>query len=106
MINHKILGLLGLTRKAGKIVFGTEMVIDAIKKDRVKLLLVATDAAERTKKNFEMIAIEKKIPIRVIESIEEISKAIGQQNKAILGITDINFSKEMIKCIDGGDSIG
>lgn len=106
MTNHKILGLLGLARKAGKVVFGAEMVTDAIKRGRVKLLVVAIDASERTKKNFEMLALEKNIPMREIVSIEDISKAIGQQNKAILGITDINFAKEMIKDIDGGDIIG
>ena len=106
MINHKIGGLLGLARRAGKVAFGTEMVAGLIEKRKVKLLILATDASERTKRHWKQMAKEKQIPIREIETIEEISRAIGQNNKAILGITDINFSKEMIKSIDGGDSIG
>lgn len=106
MTNRKILGLLGLARRAGKVAFGTEMVTGLIEKKKVKLLIIATDASERTKKNFRQLAEEKQIPIREIETIEEISRAIGQTNKAVLGITDTNFSKEMIKSIDGGDIIG
>ena len=39
-------------------------------------------------------------------SIEEISKTIGQCNKAIIGIKDTNFSNEIMKIINGGEAIG
>ena len=38
--------------------------------------------------------------------IKELSKAIGKQNKAVIGITDVNFSNEMLKIINGGEVIG
>ena len=41
-----------------------------------------------------------------ILNIDEISKAIGQSNKAVVGIKDINFSKEIVKIINGGEAIG
>ena len=47
--------------------------------------------------------------IGVISSNEKnvrVVKSIGKKNKAIIGITDINFSKEIIKRFDGGDVIG
>ena len=54
MNNHKIEGLLGLCMKAGGVCFGTEACMEQIQKRKVKLVLVAEDAAQRTKKNFEM----------------------------------------------------
>ena len=47
--NKKICGLLGLAMRAGKIEFGTEACIQGIEKNKVKLIIIATDAAERTK---------------------------------------------------------
>ena len=44
---------------------------------------------------------------KVLENIiEELSKAIGKSNKAILGIEDINLSKEIQKINNGGEVIG
>ncbi|MFR2534296.1 MAG: L7Ae/L30e/S12e/Gadd45 family ribosomal protein [Clostridia bacterium] len=107
MINKKIGGLLGLARKAGKVVFGTEGTMEAIRRKQVKLIIVAQDAAPRTKKNFMQIAEQMQIPISIYGTIEELSNCIGQQNKAILGIKEIHFSEEIIKIMNnGGEMIG
>ncbi len=106
MINSKICGLLGLARRAGKLSFGTEACKQDIEKNKIKLIIIAKDSAERTKMNFKNICNEKKVPIFEILNIEEMSNAIGQSNKAVIGIKDINFSKEIIKIINGGEAIG
>lgn len=106
MINNKICGLLGLAMRAGKISFGTEACMQEIERNRIKLLIIATDASERTKMKFNSICSNKKIPILEILSIEEISNSIGKSNKAMVGIKDSNFSSEIIKIINGGEAIG
>lgn len=103
MINKdKILGLLGLSARAGKVIFGTDACIEYVNKNKIKLLLIAEDASDRTKLKFNEIAKDTQIPIYELGSIDEISKSIGKRNKAIIGITDINFSKEIIKRINRG----
>lgn len=104
--SKKIGGLLGLATRAGKTVFGTEACMQAIEKNKVKLIIIATDAAERTKMNFKSICTKKSIPIVEFLNIDDISQAIGKNNKAVVGIKDINFSNEMIKIINGGEAIG
>jgi len=106
METNKVFRLLGLATKAGKIAFGTESVIDTINKNKAKLVLVAEDAADRTKRNIIRISEENNVPVRVYGSIEILSKSIGKDNKAIVCIKDSNFSKEMLKVIDGGEVIG
>lgn len=106
LINSKICGLLGLARRAGKLSLGTEACKQDIEKNKIKLIIIAKDSAERTKMNFKNICKEKNIPIFEILNIEEISNSIGQNNKAIIGIKDINFSNEIIKIINGGEAIG
>ena len=46
------------------------------------------------------------IPIIIKGNIEELSKAIGKNNKAIIGVEDINIAKGIIKINDGGEVIG
>lgn len=95
----------GFVQELGKIVFGTDACIEFAGKNKIKLMLIAEDASDRTKLKFKQISEKMKIPIYEIATIDELSKSIGKKNKAIIGITDINFSKEIIKRIGGGDVI-
>ena len=106
MNNNQLLGLIGLAMKAGKICFGADSVEEEIKKRKVKLLIIATDASERTKNKFVQLAEKYEIPVITYEVIENLSKAIGKSNKAILGIKDINFAESIQKKYNGGDIIG
>lgn len=83
--------------------FGTDAVADAIDKKKVKLVIVACDASERTRNNFKFICDKNKIPIFEFEKIETLSKCIGKNNKAVIGIKEKNFSEQIIKNINGGD---
>ena len=71
-----------------------------------ELIIVAEDSADRTKLNFEKACSSKQIEFRIYLNIEEISSSIGKQNKAVVGINDINYSNEILKIIDGGEVIG
>lgn len=106
MEKNRYLGLLGIAAKAGKVVAGADACKEAIEKNKVKLLLVAGDASERTKRNFQMICERKKTPMVIIGEIEVLSKAIGKNNKAVIGIKDENLFKEIYKIINGGDASG
>ena len=103
---QKVCGMIGLATRAGKTTFGTEACMSGIEKKRTKLIIVAEDSADRTKLNFEKACSSKQIEFRIYLNIEEISSSIGKQNKAVVGINDINFSNEILKIIDGGEVIG
>ena len=96
MINNNILGLIGLAMKAGKVAFGADSVEESILKRKVKLVIVSKESSERTKSKFSKICEKYNIPIIIDGNIEEISKAIGKNNKAVIGIKDINFGKTRI----------
>ena len=106
MNNHKIEGLLGLCMKSGSLAFGTDACMDLIAKRKVKLILIAMDAAERTKKNFEIACQKNQIPICFYGNIDDLSRAIGKPNKAIFGIRNQSFAEEIQKNIHGGEVIG
>ena len=106
MINSKILGLIGLAARARKVCFGADSVEERTNKKRVRLLIVAEDASERTKDKFKKISEKEKVPIIIKGEIETLSKAIGKPNKAIIGIEDMNLSNEIQRINNGGEVIG
>ncbi len=107
MVNkQKVYGLLGLCTKAGKIAFGTESCIDIINRRKAKLVILAEDSAQRTIDSFTILCKEKNIEMKIFGNKEDISKAIGQVNKAIIAIKDKNFADAILKIINGGEIIG
>lgn len=106
MTNNKIYGLLGLSMKAGKLVFGTESCMDMMHKRKIKLLILAEDSSERTINNFKQKCMEYKVPYYIFGNKDEISKSIGKNNKTVLGIKDKNLAEAIKKILDGGDVIG
>ena len=104
MIN-KVYGLLGLGARAGKVVSGMDAVSDEIKRNKIKLLIIAKDTSEKTANNIKYLAQRKKVPILRIGIIKDNSKAIGKENRAVIGIKDINIS-ECIKKLCGGEAFG
>ena len=105
MTNKKILGMLGLASRARKITFGTDSTLAEMQKNKIKLVIVAEDASERTKNKFKENAKKFNVPIIICGSIEELSQAIGKQNKAIIGIKESNIATE-IERINRGDVNG
>lgn len=103
---NKIYGLLGLARRAGEVSFGTESCLQEINKKKAKLIIVAENSSNRTKKNFSELCEKENVKIRIFGTIEELSTCIGQVNKAVIVIKDENFAKEILKRIDGGEIIG
>ena len=82
--NQKICGLLGLATRAGKIVAGTDACLQEIEKHNVKLLILAVDSADRTKKVFNEKCKEFNITVYEGLTIDEISNSIGKPNKGII----------------------
>lgn len=104
--NAKLCGLIGLATKAGKIVAGTDACLEEMKKGKVNLIIIASDSSDRTKANFEKEAEKYHIAIYEVLSIEEMSKAMGKVNKAVIGIKDVGFSNKITSIINGGEEIG
>lgn len=92
--------------KAGKVCFGADSVEENIIKQKVKLLIISEESSERTKNKFVKLCEKNNIPVIIGGDIESLSKSIGKNNKAIIGIKDINFSNSIQRKYNGGDVIG
>lgn len=97
---NKIYNLIGLATRARKIVSGEEL-LDAIRKKKVSLVIVAEDASENTKKRYSDKCSFYEIDLIYVESSIRLNQAIGKSNRMALGITDEGFKKSIMTCLKG-----
>ncbi|AQS59338.1 L7Ae/L30e/S12e/Gadd45 family ribosomal protein [Desulforamulus ferrireducens] len=95
--------LLGLCQRAGKVASGDQAVRDNLHKGKVKLLLVATNTSERIKKDYLRMAEQKKIPVSLAFTKEELGQAMGKSPRAAVAILDDNFARGMAGLLEKGE---
>ena len=99
---QRILGFLGLCRKAGKLVLGFDMVVETMKKGTADSVLLSGDCSERTARNIKRIAEETGTEILILPlTIDEIGFAVAKR-AGVLAVCDSGFSKKIKELLDDG----
>lgn len=93
----KILNNLGLCQRAGGLQSGEENVLASIASSKIKYLFLAKNASSSTKKKIYDKASFYGIEIDESYTSEELSHAIGKENRMVLGITNEGFLKILKK---------
>ena len=91
---QQVLNLLGLAQRAGRLISGEELVVDAIRKGQVKLVFLAEDAAPNLGKNITDKSKTYQVEVVTAFSTLELSIAVGKSRK-VLAVTDAGFTKKM-----------
>lgn len=89
---NKFYGMLGIARKGGKIILGYDTTVSLIKGNiKDVLVIVASDASEKTKKN--IIFECNKYNREYIENGEKVvyGKILNKKEVSVLAVTDINI---------------
>lgn len=94
---NKILSLLGLAKKAGKVIVGTDAVISKLQGNDLHLIFVANDASIATIDKIEKKAFYYNVEIIKSFTSDELSDAIGSNNNKVLGIADNGFANAFLK---------
>ncbi len=97
---NKIVSMLGLCRKAGKLAYGSDMCEEKIKYHKISLLIVTEDASENTKERFKKLAQKNQIKLYIYGTMENLSRCIGKDNKVVYGIMDQNFAEKINKLFE------
>jgi len=95
----RLLSMMALARKAGKLVAGEESCEKAIRGGVAYLVHVAQDASANTQKKFRDKSNYYTVPIYDIFTKEEISRHIGLHNRATFVVTDENFARKIIDIV-------
>ena len=102
-MDTRILGSIGLCSKAGKLIFGVPMIIEAMQKGKkIYLVLEAGDTSDNTHKKItdkcSFYGVEK---IRLEVDGETLASAVGKSSSlAAVAITDEGFFKMIDKYFD------
>jgi len=88
-----------LLQELGKIVSGMDAVTEAVKKHKVKLVIIATDISEKSKENIKYVCTNNEVSTIELSNMEELGNIIGKKNRAIIGVTDKSFSERNIRKI-------
>ena len=97
--------MLGLASKAGKLFSGEDLVRNAIRHKKVRILIISQDASENTKKRFENTAEYYHVPMRIWGDKEQLGSSIGKSNRSVVGIGDQNFTKSIVKLLNAENPV-
>ncbi len=86
---NKFLSMLGISKKAGKLVAGYDPVEEAIIKKKIVIVILSNELSEKNGAKIKKSAEKNNIPVKEIPfSMEEIGWALGSKPTGILGISD------------------
>ncbi len=96
---QRMLGMLGLAMRAGKLVIGTELICRAMPRGEVRLVAVSSGASDATKKKiFTKSEFYGITAIEVDIDTERLGRILGKTYApAAVGVCDEGFSREIKK---------
>ncbi len=95
-MDKKIASLLSLCQRAGKILTGEDSCLKAIRSGEAQLILLSSDASDNTKKRFNDKTKFYNIKLLTVGTRQEMSKAIGKDNRVTLAVCDERFAAQII----------
>jgi len=98
--NGKIYTFLGLAQRAGKIVSGDDSTLLELKKNKVDLVIIASDASDNTKKTFIDKSTYRNIEYTIFSTKAELGHSIGKSPRAVIGIKDKNFASKIKEILE------
>ncbi|GGD68005.1 50S ribosomal protein L7ae [Paenibacillus nasutitermitis] len=96
---HKALSTLGMAMRAGKVISGDEIVLKAVRQGKAKLVIVAGDASENTKKKFQDKCGTYNVKLVEIFDRITLGESIGKPERVIIAVTEAGFSKIIIQSL-------
>lgn len=98
-MKNNYLNMVGLAYRARKLSLGEEVVKD-IKKQRAKLVLLASDTGPQTTKKITDKCKTYEIPLRIVDDKETLSNAIGKSERVAIAILDAGFAAKIKSLLD------
>ncbi len=89
---NKLERMVGLATRAGKVAFGSEMSVEAVRRGRAFVVLLANDASDRTKKLIRNKCASFGVRLLEYGSKSELGKITGKNNVSALAVLDREFA--------------
>ncbi len=99
---HKPDGMIGMSVKAGKAVFGSERCVELIRKGQLPLVILAENASERTQKLIQDKCESFHGKYIFYGTVESLASMTGKHRVAAVGIRDKGLAAAILKIYGGG----
>ncbi|MCH5192457.1 MAG: ribosomal L7Ae/L30e/S12e/Gadd45 family protein [Oscillospiraceae bacterium] len=97
---NKLLGLLTMCRKAGKLQMGFDAMKEALAGGKAKAVVIAADVSPKTEKEARFFADKSGVPVRKTgTTLDEIFMGLGKR-AGVLTICDEGFAKKALSICD------
>ena len=94
---NRLLSLLSLTRRAGKLGLGFDPVKEAVQRREAALVLLAADLSPKTKKEVQWFCRTAGCPVRELPAtMDEIWYAVGKRS-GVLAIADQGLAENAVR---------
>ena len=97
MAVDRVLGMLSIAAKAGKLVSGNFMVEKAIAEGSAALVVLAEDTAKNTRKKIMDSCEYYKVRYIFYSDSEQLGKSIGKEFRKVVALTDEGMADSIIK---------
>ena len=102
----RVLSLLGLAVKAGKVVSGEFSTENSVKTHKAKIVIIAEDASDNTKKKFRDKCKFYNVPCFLYGTKNTLGHAMGKQDRACAAVEDRGFAKKLETLFGGSAEYG
>lgn len=100
MKQDKVLAMIGMAQRAGKVASGEFSTEKAVKTGKAALVIVADDSSDNTKKMFSDMCRYYNVPIYFYSNKETLGHSIGKQFRASLAVLDEGFGNTIKKHLE------
>lgn len=102
----KVLSLLGFASKAGKLSYGFDAVHTSLSQKKSKLLLIANDVSQKSRKEVLFFGDKFKTQVIVLDEydMQTLSHAVGRKC-GIISVNDDSFSQGLLSAINAGRNL-
>lgn len=87
--------MIGLAYRAGKCTIGEESILKDIRSNKVKLLLIANDCSNTTKKRLTDKCKSFQVPYMEVDDRVTLAQAIGKSERIAIAVLDQGFAKKL-----------
>lgn len=97
MESKEILNILGLAKRAGKLVYGHDAVLRNFQ--RGKLLIISLDYSRRESSYLRRQAVKNNIPVLFFGTKSDFGKLFGSSPTGVILVTDKNFTRKIMELL-------
>ena len=100
-MNDRLLGMLGMAVRAGKVNFGVFMTEKALDEGIASLVIAAEDTGASNRRKIEGKCAQLGVELIFYSDKETLSRAIGKKDVPVVAVCDEGFGKAIVKIYGG-----